>query len=257
MFLWSFSFCGFKNFNHVIKGAISGTRIQNCFFQNCLCGLDIAGADCIIENNYMSGSNWHSGKNYNTASNNSDSAGALTFAMKCGSLRLSRIRNNFITGWPQMHLYCYGSNEGTIFDSNWFDICDLSGLVLENSRGGTFVNNTFNRCMIGNCAPAPGLPGSGSQVDSSAAKLDDDVSSTDFNAIVRIKNSHNLNFSNNMFGYIDHGVPSPMPATFRISGTADLTKNIHINNSMYLDYAASPYDQIIIVDSGATAPIET
>ena len=57
----------------------------------------IAGADCHIEDNVISGSNWHSG-----GTTNSDSAGATTFAVKLGSWRMSWFERNFITGWPQM-----------------------------------------------------------------------------------------------------------------------------------------------------------
>ena len=244
--LWhtSFEFCGFKNFDHAFKNVFSGVWIKNCYFQNNLCGLHTAGADCYIIDNVMSGSNWHQ-----NGGTNSDSAGALTFAVKLGSWRLSWFKGNFITGWPQMPMYIYGAVDASVFDANRFDICDLSGLVIENSHGGTFVNNSFNRCMLG----GSGKQGEGSRNNPAS----DGVTSTDFNAIVRIKNSSNLNFSNNWFGYMDNdvdavGTITPHPTTFRLSG-AGCVKN-RLNNNTYSDFADHQYSKSVVVDTGATPP---
>jgi hypothetical protein len=243
--LWHTTFlkCGFKNFDHAFKNVFSGVWIKDCYFQNNLCGLHTAGADCYIQDNVMSGSNWHS------VGSNSDSAGATTFAVKLGSWRMSWFERNFITGWPQMPMRIYGSVECTNFNYNRFDICDMAGLFIENSRGGTFIGNTFNRCMLGT---DPVLGGS-----QSAAVDNTDPTGTDYNAIVRIKNSHNMNFSNNTFGYVDNGLPNGTisPTTFWLSGSGTV-KN-RINNSTYLNYTGSAYVKSIVTTDSAAAPVET
>ena len=150
-------------------------------------------------------------------------------------------------------MYIYGSVECTNFDDNRFDICDMAGLFIENSRGGTFINNTFNRCMLGT-DPALG----GSQ-DNPAADNTTRRAPTS-TAIVRIKSSHNLNFSNNTLRLCGQWAPEwqrPVRRRSGVSGSAALTTNNRINNSTYLNYSGSAYVKSIVVDAPATAPIET
>ena len=115
--------------------------------------------------------------------------------MKFGSFRLNRVRNNFITGIPQMPMQITGDIDATVFDGNWFDICDWSGLAIENAEGGVFVNNTFNRCMLGQ--------------DAALAKSD--TTSTKYDAIVRLINCNDMGFWNNWFGYVVNGLPKGAP----------------------------------------------
>jgi polygalacturonase len=212
--------CGFKNFNHVFDNAMLGNHIIGNFFQNNLCTGNFRGSDNIIENNYVSGSN------YNPGTGNSISAGADTFAMKFGSFRLNRVRNNFITGRPQMAMYIGGDIDGTIFDANWLDICDMSGLAMENASGGIFVANTFNRCMIGQDP----------DIDESFGQTSDD-----YNAIVRMVNCEDLGFWNNWFGYVEHGLPAGEPVkTFHMTGCTA----IQIANNLF----RAPYERLDLKD---------
>ena len=215
-----FHHCGFKNFNSVFDGRLSGVRVLNNFFQNNKKGFRASGADNIVENNYMSGSNW-------TAGGNSDPGGGPeTFAMELGSCRLSRIINNYITGWPQQHLKISGSVDGTVFWGNWFDITDQCGIFAENTHGGVFFGNTFNRCMLGQ---DPSKPASSGTTD------------PDHDAIIRLKNSHTMLFALNKIGYLDNGVPAGAPI-----------KTLHHTNCTGIQFTLNqflpPYEELIDAD---------
>jgi hypothetical protein len=208
--------CGFKNFNHVFDNALLGNKIMNCFFQNNLCTGNFRGSDNLIENNYISGSNWKAD------GSNSASAGPETFAMKFGSFRINWVNRNFITGRPQMAMYVGGDVDATIFDGNRFDICDMSGLVMENSGGGIFIGNTFNRCMLGK-----------------DPDIDESFGTTDpnYDAIVRLDNCQDMGFWNNWFGYVEHGLPKGEPIkTFRMTGCS----GIQIANNTF----RAPYERL-------------
>jgi hypothetical protein len=199
----------------VFDNAMLGNKIKNCFFQNNLCAGNFRGADNIIADNYISGSNWVDG-------GNSDSADGDTFAVKLGTFRLSRFRDNFITGIPQMALSCSGDLDATIISNNWFDICDQSGVSVKNSDGGIFIGNTFNRCMIGQ--------------DTSLAKSKG-FTSDEYDAIVRMQNCNDVGFWNNWFGYVDYGVPKGAPVkTFHMTGCT----GIQIANNMF----RAPYERL-------------
>lgn len=208
--------CGFKNFNHVFDNALLGNKIMNCFFQNNLCTGNFRGSDNLIENNYISGSN------YNPGTGNSISAGADTFAMKFGSFRINWVNRNFITGRPQMAMQITGDIDATIFSGNRFDICDWSGLAMENSSGGIFVGNSFNRCMIGQDP----------DIDESFGTTSDE-----YDAIVRMQNCQDMGFWNNWFGYVEHGLPKGEPVkTFHMNGCS----GIQIANNTY----RAPYERL-------------
>jgi polygalacturonase len=193
----TFDKCGFKNFNHVFNVPTLGCKILNSFFQNNLCTGTFSGSDNIIENNYISGSN------YNPGSGNSISADGKTFAVKFGSFTLNRFNKNFITGRPQMALGITSDITGTIIDGNWFDICDMSGVHAKNSSGGVFVNNTFNRCMIG---------------QDSNAKESFGTTDPKYDSIVRLEACTDMGFWNNAFMFF-HGLPAGNPVkTFHTTG---------------------------------------
>ena len=211
--------CGFKNFDHVFNVPMLGCHIIGNFFQNNLCTGTFSGSDSIIENNLISGSN------YNPGTGNSISADGHTFAVKFGSFTLNRFNRNFITGRPQMIMSITGDVGGTIFDGNWFDIADMSGLYAEGSKGGVFVNNTFNRCMIG-------------QDDD----LRESFGTTDpkYDAIIRMENCHSMAFWNNHFGFV-HGLPAGDPVkSFHNTGC----DNIQIANNIF----ETPYERLDVVD---------
>ena len=208
--------CGFKNFNHVFDNALLGNKIKNCFFQNNLCTGNFRGSDNIIADNYISGSN------YKADGSNSASADGNTFAVKFGSFRLNRFLRNFITGRPQMALGCDGDLDGTIIAQNWFDICDMSGLAMENSAGGIFIGNSFNRCMIGQDP----------DIDESFGTVSDE-----YDAIVRLDNCQDMGFWNNWFGYVEHGLPKGEPVkTFHMTGCT----GIQIANNLF----RAPYERL-------------
>jgi len=216
----TFDKCGFKNFNHVFDLPMLGNKIKNSFFQNNLCTGNFRGSDNIISDNYISGSN------YNPGSGNSISADGNTFAVKFGSFRLNRFLRNFITGRPQMALYCGGDLDGTVVNGNWFDICDMSGLAMENSSGGIFEANSFNRCMIGQ-----------------DGDLDESFGTTDpeYDSIVRMVNCEDTGFWNNWFGYVEHGLPKGAPVkTFHMT---DCT-GIQIANNLF----RAPYVRLDLKD---------
>jgi len=213
----TFNACGFKNFNYVFNLPTLGCKITNSFFQNNLCTGRFSGSDNIIENNYISGSN-HS-------TSNSISADGNTFAVEFGSFTLNRFNRNFITGRPQMALGAFGDLGGTICDGNWFDICDMSGVYAENSKGGVFVNNTFNRCMIGQDPDARESFGTKSDL---------------YDSIVRLIECHSFGFWNNHFGYV-HGLPAgPSVKTFHNSHC----DNIQIANNLF----ETPYERLDVKD---------
>jgi hypothetical protein len=215
----TFNACGFKNFNYVFNLPMLGCKIVNSFFQNNLCTGRFSGSDSIIENNYISGSN------YNPGSGNSISADGHTFAVEFGSFTLNRFNKNFITGRPQMIALIEGDVGGTIFDANWLDIADMSGLVAIGSKGGVFVNNTFNRCMIG-------------QDDN--LKESFGTTDPDFDAIVRMTDCHSMGFWNNHFGFV-HGLPAGAPIkTFHNTGC----ENIQIANNLF----EAPYERLDVKD---------
>ena len=216
----TFDKCGFKNFNHVFDVPMLGNKIKNCFFQNNLCTGNFRGSDNIIADNYISGSN------YKADGSNSASAGADTFAVKFGSFRLNRFLRNFITGRPQMALGCEGDLDGTIINSNWFDICDMSGVYIKNSSGAIFEANTFNRCMIGQ-----------------DQNLDESFGVTDpkYDSIVRMVDCEDMAFWNNWFGYVEHGLPAGAPIkTFHNTNCS----GIQITNNLF----RKPYVRLDVND---------
>jgi hypothetical protein len=211
----TFDKCGFKNFNYVFNLPMLGCKILNNFFQNNLCTGRFSGSDSIIADNYISGSN------YNPGSGNSISADGNTFAVEFGSFTLNRFRDNFITGRPQMIAKIDGDVTGTIFRDNWFDIADMSGLVAENSGGGIFVGNTFNRCMIG---------------QDKDAKESFGTTSDDYDAIVRMVGCEDMAFWNNEFLFF-HGLPAGAPVrTFHNTGCT----GIQIANNLF----RTPYERL-------------
>ena len=216
----TFDKCGFKNFNTVFDLPMLGNKIKNCFFQNNLCTGDFRGSDNIISDNYISGSN------YNPGTGNSVSADGTTFAVKFGSFRLNRFLRNFITGRPQMALGIFGDIDGTIINGNWFDICDMSGVYAENSSGGIFEANSFNRCMIGQDASAEESFGTKSDL---------------YDSIVRLIECHSMGFWNNWFGYVEHGLPAgPSVKTFHMSHC----DNIQIGQNLF----HTPYARLDVKD---------
>jgi polygalacturonase len=215
----TFDKCGFKNFNYVFNTPMLGCKIINNFFQNNLCTGRFSGSDSIIENNYISGSN------YNPGSGNSISADGHPFAVEFGSFTLNHFAKNFITGRPQMIMKIDGDVDGTIFDANWIDIADMSGIYAENSSGGIFVNNRFNRCCIGQDPDARESFG---------------TTDPEYDAIVRMKNCHSMGFWNNRFGFV-HGLPAGDPVTSFHLTQCD---NIQIANNLFV----TPYERLHEVD---------
>jgi hypothetical protein len=215
-----FQQCGFKNFASVFDGRLSGVRVLNNFFQNNKIGFRASGADNIIEDNYMSGSNWKAG------GNSDPGGGPETFAVELGSFRLCRFNKNYITGWPQQHLKLTGSGEGSIFFGNWFDITDQCGVYATNSAGGVFIGNSFNRCMLGQ---DPSKPASSGTKD------------PDHDAFVRMKNCEDFGFYGNSFGYIDNGLPAGDPVkTFHLTDC----ENIDTEPNVY----RRPYKKLLVND---------
>jgi len=215
----TFSNCGFKNFNYVFNLPMLGCKIGYSFFQNNLCTGRFSGSDCIIQDNYISGSN------YNPDSGNSISADGHTFAVEFGSFTLNRFNRNFITGRPQMAAGIFGDCGGSIFDANWFDICDMSGLAARDSKGGVFVNNTFNRCMIG---------------QDENAKESFGTTDEEYDSIIRLVDCHSMAFWNNHFGFV-HGLPAgPAIKTFHNTQCA----NIQIANNLF----ETPYKRLDDID---------
>ena len=270
LFHSTFEKCGFKNFNYAFEALLSGVMIRYCFFQNCRCGLKCAGADNIIENNYMSGSNWDPVTgNSNSDTATLDPAGADTFAVIFGSFRLSRFNRNYITGRPQMHLGVQGSLDGTILEQNWFDICDWSAVVLERSKGGVFIGNTFNNAMLADSAPlAPGetpppWPLTGPDMSKSHKRDPDGI----YNAIILItNNSHHHVFANNSFSYLQavgsdklpNGTHSPL--TLKVTGGTGVSDGIsHPGKSNNIKFVGnnflSNYKFSMIYDTASGPPI--
>jgi hypothetical protein len=114
-----------------------------------------------------------------------------------------------------------GDCGGSIYDGNWFDIADMSGLFVKDSKGGVFVNNTFNRCMIGQ--------------DENARESFGTVDPA-FDAIIRLMDCHSFGFWGNHFGYV-HGLPAGDPVkTFHMTGC----DNIQIANNVF----ETPYERL-------------
>ena len=119
-----------------------------------------------------------------------------------------------------------GSVDGTMFTENWFDIADMCGLYAKDTHGAVFSNNTFNRCMLGQDAAKPASSG---------------TTNAEFDAFVRLINCKDMAFTNNLFGYLDNGLPAGAPiTTFHNTKCSD----IQIANNVFL----SPYERLVVKD---------
>lgn len=232
-----FAYCGFRNFWKVFGCSMSGCIIQGSYFQNNRVQIETGGADSMIQNNYMSGSNWASGGNSDLGPN--PAAGPTTWGVIFGSMRLTRYVRNYMTGHPQMLMRQTGAGDGTMIHGNWFDICDLTALSLENTHGQIVSENTFNRTMIGSFTA--GTEGSFG------------TTSATYNAIIRLIASTDIVFHGNHFGYQSGGlggtgaVPSPSPLTLNATGA---TQRYALRDNLYL----SPYVRSVAFDATAHPP---
>ena len=146
----------------------------------------------------MSGSQLEGGRQLRSG------GGPETFAVVLGSFRLCGSSTITSPAGRRMHMKVSGSLDGTILSENCFDICDMSGLYMENSHGGIFTTNTFNRCMLGQDASKPASSGTKDPL---------------YDAIVRMKNCKDMLFQGNYFGWMDNGIPAGPPIkTFHMTG---------------------------------------
>jgi len=101
----------------------------------------------------------------------------------------------------------------------------MSGLYAKGAKGGVFVNNTFNRCMIG---------------QDENAKESFGTVDKEYDAIVRMTDCHSMGFWNNHFGYV-HGLPAGDPVKTFHNTNCD---NIQIANNMF----ETPYERLDVKD---------